>query len=609
MKVNDTRIVLGSLRYKSAPNTELRLDVDFDSDHRQILEFEPNTNVDLTELFDQERQKATVFRPTAKLVLLFENAYSGETNYRPFKDNLYYVNELFYATQQAANPGIQYPWGGYPDHNEFEFIRTDYQVTGYTVPPNQHVYFLPQSASSYNWNIYLSYVFSGTNKWLRYDDVTSSGGVNLQNWYANDGIPFMIFNTVGNGYNLITLRCRMYHGVSPGEFVILTDEAGNPMNYQGSNIYQVFSVGNGLYDSERYYINLYDYGILTTLGNPFTTGKQGTLKRIIDIENSGETMSKYYVRQHKILTTASDAIINKSGFELNVFNQYAKYLSSAVTSNYVAKVVVKSINQSYLLSFAEDVDAAPLLDNHGRPIEELFYTVIHKGYFGWFYQKLSPANSVLKEGYVFNMSRNNVPTACGTNDTTPSTWWNLNFIRSYSSIPFRTYVKGNFTFYYNDVLNFGDVVDGDFCEWNDFEQTERVISKYIHKFYYNTLLFNNTGTPPCAPSQPNNPNGYYYIPHHSVKIRQYSDYIEEGDPRNTDFIPEYAIYSAHRKVFRWRDLYTYGFVDSGGNGVNLPFLNGVHHPHLNINFRVMPEGYNFDDIITEVHQPKQDECE
>lgn len=604
------RLVLGSLRYKSASDNDVGLQVDLNQTQRDMVEFQPNTNVDLTELYDQERQDSTIFRPTAKLVLLFENQYSGTTIYPPFKENLFYINERFYAQQQQLNPGIPYAWGGYPQYSEFSFIRTDIDVSGYTSPPNEHVYFLTKSATNYNWNIYLTYAFSGYNKYLRYDDKRANNSVNPQNWFASDGIPYTILSTASNGYNLITLRCRIEHGVSIGEYVELIDDTGNPLNYQGSNVYQVHSLGNGLYDSEKYYINIYDYGILTTLGSPFNSGKQGVLKRVISEDNINETRSKYYVRQHKVLTRVDDAIIAKAGFELNAFSQVSKYVPSALTPNSVAKIVTKTNNQSYTISFSKDVDVSPLLDNNGIPVSELFFTVIHKGYFGWFYSNQSIANSVLKEGYVFNMTYI-TPNACASTVSIPSNWWNLNFVRSYTKIPFRTYVKGGYTFYYNESLDVGDIIDGDFCEWNDYEQKERVISKYIHKIYYNTTIFNNTNAVlgVCSQSTPNNPYGYYYIPHYPVKIRDFSDYIEEGDPKNTDFIPDYAFYSSYRKLFRWRDIYTYGFVDSAGNGVNLPFMNGVHHPYLNINFRVIPEGYNFSDILTDIGRPLNDDCE
>ena len=35
-----------------------------------------------------------------------------------------------------------------------EFIRTDNNVVGYTVPPNNHINFVNKSASTYNWTHY-----------------------------------------------------------------------------------------------------------------------------------------------------------------------------------------------------------------------------------------------------------------------------------------------------------------------------------------------------------------------------------------------------------------------------------------------------------------------
>lgn len=607
--MEENRIVLGSLRYKSASDKDVGLQVDLNQSQKELMEFEPNTNVNLPELFDIERQESTIFRPSAKIVLLFENQYSGITNYKQFKNHLYYVNEEFYAQQQAANPGGSIPWGGYPQYSEFSFIRSDFDVVGYTTPPNEHVNFLTKNAYRYNWDVYLSYAFSGYNRFLRYDDKTPTGSVNTQSWFANEGIPFTVLFTDNNGYNLITLRCAIDHGVSVGEYVELTNESGVPMTYQGSNVYQVHSLGNGLYDSEKYYINIYDFGILPSLGSPFLNGQQGTLKRIINIENSGETKSKYYVRRHKLLTNFDDSIINRAGFELNAFNQSSKYVPSALTPNSVAKIVTKTNNESYIVTFSKDVDITSLLDNNGQPIRELFFTIIHKGFFGWFYDPpLAVLNSVLQEGYVFNMTQNKPPNFCPTGTIIPSNWWQKNNVLSYSVIPAKSYVKNGLTFYYNDSLKADDIVDGDFCEWNDFEQKERLISNYIHKITFNNVAFNNNPTPnSCSPVL--NPKGYYYMPHYPVKIRQYSDYIEEGDPKNTDLIPQYAFYSSYRKLFRWRDIYTYGFVDSSGNGVSLPFLNGVHHPYLNILFRLIPEGYDFSDLITDINEPTEDDCE
>jgi hypothetical protein len=102
--------------------------------------------------------------------------------------------------------------------------------------------------------------------------------------------------------------------------------------------------------------------------------------------------------------------------------------------------------------------------------------------------------------------------------------------------------------------------------------------------------------------------GYYYQPHHSLTIRVYSDYIEEVSSQQINEIPNYAYYSTTSQTFRWRDLYTYGFVDSSGLGVNYPFLNGSHYPYQNYVFRIIPEGTNYVEQ-TSIADPTIDNCE
>jgi hypothetical protein len=45
-------------------------------------------------------------------------------------------------------------------------------------------------------------------------------------------------------------------------------------------------------------------------------------------------------------------------------------------------------------------------------------------------------------------------------------------------------------------------------------------------------------------------------------------------------------------LFRWRDLYPYGFVDSNGIGVDYPYMNNSHYPFVDTIFRITPEDYN-----------------
>ena len=299
--------------------------------------------------------------------------------------------------------------------------------------------------------------------------------------------------------------------------------------YNGNKLYQVYSLGNNGFGSEKYVFNIYDNGFT---GTSFANGNEGTFKRIIDINNSAETMSKYYVRKHRIITDVSDSILTKAGFDQNGFGVRRQYETATLTPNNVSRITQKEGNQSFLLSFSKDIDISKYRDNLNRPISELYFTIINKGYFGW--MNLPYANGVsIRQGYKYNLT------------STVSKYWSLsNLGINLSNIKTMFYNKpGGFTFYYNKDLKSGDTLDGAYCEFNQFEQQERVLSEIYHKIGFNPNLF-------VMPTQQvfgvPNPNGYYYQPHHEIKLRVYSDYLEEGDVTGITDFPDYAYYSNYK---------------------------------------------------------------
>ena len=150
------------------------------------------------------------------------------------------------------------------------------------------------------------------------------------------------------------------------------------------------------------------------------------------------------------------------------------------------------------------------------------------------------------------------------------------------------------------------MIYGDFCEWNDYEQTERVVSSYYHKLKYNQTVFQTTT------QNPTNADGFYYEPHHKMQIRVYSDYIETGSLSNIDGIPSYSFFANSDQEFRWRDIYDYGFFDELGRGVDYPYVNNSHYPFTLVNFKLFPEGNNVNESITGVDEPVKpliDGCE
>jgi hypothetical protein len=305
------------------------------------------------------------------------------------------------------------------------------------------------------------------------------------------------------------------------------------------------------------------------------------------------------------LTEEDYSVLTKTGFEQQIFNKVKRLEKSTYTPNKQSRVSLKQGNSVYNLSFNEDIDIKPLRDNHFRPISELFFTVVWKGYMGWTFGLSKPGGFYgLKQGWEFNIP----PTTLTGN--TPSSWWDNVNTNSDTNLPLGTYttpsgISGR-PFTYVEPLSSGDTIDGDYCEWNNYEQIERVISDMYHKFKFNPYYFNIGVTPSTVFG--NSAKGYYYKPHYPIEIKAFSDYLEEGESQNIVGLPDYSYFSTTQNKFIWRDLYPYGYVDSTGLGINYPFLNGVHYPYKNFIFRIIPEGTNYiEQTITS--EPIIDPCE
>ena len=565
--MNKYSLIPSSQRYKGAPALNEELTITLQEQSQEITEYDRTSTLSLAQVYDDERQTNTIFRPTFKVAYLYDNTYTGNTTYLPFQYNLYYTDPI-----SSKQSGI---WRGFPQYYEFDFYRPN--VGG------NHFQYKAKSAYTYNWMYYLTYPYENDgNRQLTYYSRTN----NDVNWIASSGIPFSITSTTRNGNGLVSFVCIAPHGLTIGEYVELS------FSYRGSNIFQVFSLGNGLLGSREHVFNLFNIGFT---GATFSNGTTGTFRRVINPSNLIETRSKYYIKKYKVLTNLTDLAVTKAGFEKNVFGEEKKLEYSSITPNNVTRISQKSSSNTFDLTSNYDLDFVGLRDNQKRPLNEISLTIINKGYSGYFNQPFRGVG--LKQGWEFNLSKNTNP------------WWDLNNERSNTSIPVSAYTLTNGarkTFYYNLDLKAGDVIDGDFCEWNDYEQAERVVSKYYHKLKFNQEVFQTTN------GYSTNTPGYYYSPHNPMVLKVFSDYIETANLGQIDNVPSWAFYSNVDRQFRWRDIYTYGFIDNLGRGVDYPYLNSAHYPYTQVIFRLIPEGINYNENLDGFNfaiKPLIDECE
>jgi hypothetical protein len=594
MNNNETvNFIKGSLRYKQSTEKSVQVTVPLSGKMKELDDYQKNLSINLAEVYDRERQKSTLFAPVFKFQFLFSNAYSGTampyaSPYPAFNNNLSYLNsESTKLLQLESSATI--PWPGFPQYNEFCFIRTDSSVFGYTSGTGNHLNFIPQSASTYNWNYYMTYVY-GQDEYRQVSYVFPDGQTLTSQ--PNLGLPYIMNRVEFEGKTLWQFTCLVNHNLAVGDYVYIPNVDVRTITgvvQPGRNRFEVYSLGNGFFNSDKKIFNILDVGFNQSSAS-FSSDKIGHFYRVTDNDNPTGSQSIYYFRLHRILTDPQDAIVTNAGFEQNAFRTVKKYESPDLTPNQVERISVKEDSQSYNISFNSEINLVNLVDNRNRPVSELFVTVINKGFFGYFNPPNVQNTTGLKEGWGFNLSGTGVPD-----------WWRRDNGLSDTTIGYRSYNRAGLTFYYNNTPQVGDTIYGDLCEWNNLTQEETVLSEYYQKIVYNPQVFNIN-------SDLLNPLGYYYYPHFKIKIRQFSDYIEEGDRDTTEDAPNYAYYSPYNNKLYWRDIYTYGFIDADGNGVDYPFMNGIHYPNKNFFFRLIPEGSNLLSILS-VQDPIIDGCE
>lgn len=580
-------IVVPSLQYKGSTDRLLSVPVELNGKQKEFIESDRTRNVDALEQSEVERNESNIYRIGGKITEIFSNTLLGSTTYDGFKNNLYLTNSvevleknnvLFNDFGERVVDTFGIKWSGYPQYDEFSFIRYDRN--------NPHLTFQPQSASTYNWGVYLSYPFSSdTTQSMSYYDEQISG--NTINFVASDGIPFTIINTTLNGKNYITFRCGGNHNLTPYQFVELS------IDYNGNNLFQVANIGEAGYSNINTTFSILNPGYT---GTTFQNGTVGTFKRIADISNSGESRSEYYVRLHKIITNENGVTISKMGFENNPFTTKKQVEYSALTPNLIERISTLDGNQSYNFSVVDDIDVSNLKTTYGRPVDKLYLTVISKGYTGWFNKPNSDTNSGIQYGWDFNF-----------NQDTIDEWWATNNLDSYETIPVLQYNKtdsfGTYVFYYNRPLSVDDVLVGDFCEFNRLEQQEFVISRCNHKLTFNDTLYQIESQTTSIPE------GYFYKPFHEIKIRDYSSNISVQPQIFGVGRPTWAYFSQNQQLWYWRELLKPGEVEIDGNGVNYPFLNGAHYTFTPTTFLLSTPFKNINLSFVDEEKPIIDDCE
>ena len=221
-------ILLPSKRYFKAEEQDLNLSIKLENDETLLREGDKDIVLNLADLFNEERNKSVNYKIYGKIKMIFRNLYSGFTDYNPLLKNLYLAGD-------GTGSNI-----GFIPYNEFAFLRND--VYRELSIPNRGNIILPPivtgdtnnrfidhtittsiEAPYKNWNLYLSYVFSGQTNFPMTYTLSGSTGNTCDSKFnfcfnSGDGIPFRVESN-GNYYKLTS---PVEHGITQGEYIILS---------------------------------------------------------------------------------------------------------------------------------------------------------------------------------------------------------------------------------------------------------------------------------------------------------------------------------------------------------------------------------------------------
>lgn len=555
-------ILLPEKRYYQSPSEDLVTSIGFQTTEELLREGDKTIILDLERLFYKERNESKNYKIYGKLKMIFRNLYLGNVdNYANLQEYLYLYGD-----------GSDRDFTGYLPYDEFAFIRKDVYRAVASVPvitdanigtysptfalptqiPNKHQEISMMDASSHNWNLYLSYVYSHDENYPITYTLTGGTQTVIGNVSGN-GIPCRVEDKVG----YYKLTCPVPHGISENEFVII-----------GSKVCTISSLGDEFFDSSKYVINLNKQQFSGT-----TLSTIVTIKRCVDKDNVVDTTSKYYVHKHKVLTTPDSCVIDKAGFETPIFEDEKKLLfeNSAGINDFL---VERNRMESVLFDFKDTFVLTGLTNNLGYTPSEIYVSAIFRNGSGYF-------DYPPKVGFKFNFH---------------DTWIDAHFsgATSYeSSLTKSAYTRSGMTFYTGNTLSVGDVLTGAFVEYNESELKERIISESFHKFTIPTTIFdhNQDDHNYYSGATLSNKVGLYYQPHYRLKLRELSPYVETYDTNNILDLPDNAKFFPKDELWKWRDVYDHGYVDVDGNGTDYPFINGQHYIKSDLNFYLRNEAY------------------
>jgi len=483
--------ILGIFKSKESINEDFYLNVDISSHTKPLPITDLSELMNSAEQEQKERDASNCYRLTGNINMVASNAlfnHIGDNSYQKLialkdldEDTETFVNDL--GDVLLEDDGWFY----------FETGTTCDKI--YLEPKPDKFYPLSNTGFQ-NWNLYVTYPYTGNPEILTFNNVPLVDGI---------GVISIVQLTVDER-DMTAVVCSINHGLSVNDIVRFDSDIATGL----SGDYSVYHLG---LDDGSYSNNIFIIDVTLDVYPPLTIFTKLRFKKVI---NGVESL--YYARWFKKITSVLDYEIYPTGFATNVYND---------------------LNFSF--TYNVDLNVEDLTDYLGRPLTELYLTVV---------KKQDDPESL---GNFWTNVESGIDTALIGGD------YDVNILTSLiGDDSIEENVNG-----LSDGTLFGDII-----EYNETTLSETVLQDAFHRF--NTINRRDEGYL----------EGFIYKPHYVIPIREFSDYIEESTNPN-ETVPDYATeLDGNRRI--WRDIFTNSF----SNNPDIPFINGCHYLFDNFNILV-----------------------
>lgn len=372
-----------------------------------------------------------------------------------------------------------------------------------------------------------------------------------------------------NGHDILLFRTFTKHGLSQGDSIYLYYSAGDDKFERASVNVNVTSLGDLSKNNQEYYFYITDMTLIhDALGDGYWYDNSGNwLKNDTQINNAFNSMifsfkrvyngreSEYYFRKFRKLPNfkrnpallTEDIARNKDKFNDFIQND-TNFANERYKLAFANTIYGDEVSQ---MTYSDDIDIENIVDNLGRPLTEVYITVIktNRG-FDKFYNG-EPNNKDVEFSHCFGPVISGVNFEMGQTEFSAKKWIDkrrkLSDILTISSCDFDLEGYDNFT----ESLDKDDIKEGltsdkdffygDLVEYNVSECRERKIADIQHRFNTYQRDFGKLGEEKTLSYQEIEgddydkgdfkiinteiseallrPEGYYYQPHYRIPLR------------------------------------------------------------------------------------------